>query len=256
MANLEKDVEDLKVSTAELRAIVRDITLAQLRNENELRELKDYVQTSQTNWEKRFEQSEVQRKLAQDLQAHRQKLDTDMKAFEEKLRKDNEEYERNREQDRQEWKNEKRKMNKKWGELANKMGTLVEDIVAPNIRRLAQEIFDVGNVVDFSVCRIVTHPQDKSRFKDFDALFIGSRGIIPNETKSTVRQAYIDEFIAFIPTVFEYLPEHRLKKVIPVFSSLYIPENFVDYLTKHKIYALAMGDETMEVLNYHDIPQS
>ncbi|MFN3639003.1 MAG: hypothetical protein ACK4XY_11110, partial [Chloroherpetonaceae bacterium] len=166
-----------------------------------------------------------------------------------------EEYEKKREQERQEWKNEKREMNKKWGELANKMGTLVEDIVAPNIRRLAEELFDVGEVVDFSVRRIITHPKDKSRFKDFDALFIGSRGIILNETKSTVRQSYIDEFIAFIPTVFEYLPEHQGKKVIPVFSSLYIPENFVRYLTKHNIYALAMGDETMEVLNYHDIPK-
>jgi hypothetical protein len=71
-----------------------------------------------------------------------------------------------------------------------------------------------------------------------------------------VRQSYIDEFIAFIPTVFEYLPEHKGKRVIPVFSSLYIPEQFVRYLTANKIYAMAMGDETMEILNYNDIPKS
>ncbi|MFQ3609577.1 MAG: hypothetical protein SNJ55_13165, partial [Chloroherpetonaceae bacterium] len=196
-------------------------------------------------------EEQLRKKREEDEQAREQR----MREFEEQLRKKREEDEQAREQDKQEWKNEKREMNKKWGELANKMGTLVEDIVAPNIRRLAQEVFDVGDLVDFSVRRFVTHSQDKSRFKDFDALFIGSRGIILNETKSTVRQSYIDEFIAFIPTVFEYLPEHRGKKVIPVFSSLYIPENFVNYLTKHKIYALAMGDETMEVLNYHNIPQ-
>jgi hypothetical protein len=28
-----------------------------------------------------------------------------------------------------------------WGELANKMGTLVEDIVAPNIPRIAKRYF-------------------------------------------------------------------------------------------------------------------
>jgi Sec-independent protein translocase protein TatA len=155
----------------------------------------------------------------------------------------------------QEREKERREMNKKWGELANKMGTLVEDIIAPNIQRLACELFDVGDLVDFSEFRSITHPTDKSRFKDFDALFIGSRGIILNETASTVRQSYIDEFIAFIPTVFEYLPEHKGKRVIPVFSSLYIPEQFVRYLTANKIYAMAMGDETMEILNYNDIPK-
>ena len=35
-------------------------------------------------------------------------------------------------------------MNKRWGELANKMGTVVEDIVAPSIQRLAREVFDCG----------------------------------------------------------------------------------------------------------------
>ena len=29
-----------------------------------------------------------------------------------------------------------------WGELANKMGTVVEDIVAPSVRRLAREVFE------------------------------------------------------------------------------------------------------------------
>jgi Sec-independent protein translocase protein TatA len=155
----------------------------------------------------------------------------------------------------QEREKERREMNKRWGELANKMGTLVEDIVAPNIRRVAQELFGINDIVEFSVRRTIYHPTDKSRLKDFDALLIGADAVVLNETKSTVRQSYIEEFIAFIPTVFEYLPEHKGKRVIPVFSSLYIPEHFVRYLTANKIYAMAMGDETMEILNYNDIPK-
>jgi hypothetical protein len=135
------------------------------------------------------------------------------------------------------------------------MGTLVEDIVAPNIPRIARELFGIDKIVDFSVRRTIYHPTDKSRLKDFDALLIGADAVVLNETKSTVRQSYIEEFIAFIPTVFEYLPEHKGKRVIPVFSSLYIPEHFVRYLTANNIYAMAMGDETMEILNYNDIPK-
>jgi len=196
---------------------------AELRNllrvlGEEIREFRANVDAAQANWEQRWA------KLEQD-----------------------------REKERQERKKERREMNKRWGELANKMGTLVEDIVAPNIRRVAQELFGINDIVEFSVRRTIYHPTDKSRLKDFDALLIGADAIVLNETKSTVRQSYIDDFIAFIPTVFEYLPEHTGKRVIPVFSSLYIPEQFVRYLTANKIYAMAMGDDTMEILNYNDI---
>jgi hypothetical protein len=238
MSTVEQDVANLKTDMAELRAIVRELALSQQRTEIELQNFKEFVLTSQANWEQRWAKLEQERMMKQ-----------------QEREKERQEHEKQREQDRLEWKNEKRKMNKKWGELANKMGTLVGDIIAPNIQRLACELFDVGDLVDFSEFRSITHPTDKSRFKDFDALFIGSRGIILNETASTVRQSYIEEFIAFIPTVFEYLPEHRGKRVIPVFSSLYIPEQFVRYLTANKIYAMAMGDETMELLNYNDIPR-
>jgi hypothetical protein len=255
MATIEKDVEDLKVGIAELRAIVRDIALAQLRSESEmrffadeLREFKDYVLTSQQNFEKQWAQLQQERtQERQDREKERQDR--------EKERQDREKERQDREKDRQEWQQERRELNKKWGELANKMGTLVEDIVAPNIPRVAKELFGINEVEDFSVRRIVKHPSDKSRIKDFDALLIGKDAIILNETKSTTRQSYIEEFIAFIPTVFEYLPQYAGKKVIPIFSSLYIPENFVNFLTNNGIYAMAMGEDTMEILNFNDIPK-
>ncbi len=226
MSTVEQDVTNLKTDMAELRAIVRELALSQQRTEIELQNFKEFVLTSQTNWEQRWAKLEQERIMEQ----------------------------QDREKERQEREKERREMNKKWGELANKMGTLVEDIVAPNIRRVARELFGIEEI-DFSARRVVHHPTDKSRLKDFDALLIGTDAIVLNETKSTVRQSYIEEFIAFIPTVFDYLPEHKGKKVIPVFSSLYIPEQFVRYLTANKIYAMAMGDDTMEILNYNDIPK-
>ena len=36
---------------------------------------------------------------------------------------------------------DRKRMNKMWGEFANKMGTLVEDIVAPNIPGIAKRYF-------------------------------------------------------------------------------------------------------------------
>ena len=37
--------------------------------------------------------------------------------------------------------------------------------------------------------------------------------------------------------------------MVPVFSSLKLPANVVTYLTKNGIYAVAMGESTMQVLN-------
>src|SRR5712664_3549408 len=52
---------------------------------------------------------------------------------------------------------------KKWGEIPNKLGTFVEDIVAPNIPRVGQEILGLNGQQQelFSAPRLrVWHPTD------------------------------------------------------------------------------------------------
>lgn len=45
-----------------------------------------------------------------------------------------------------------REMNRRWGELANKMGTMVEDLVAPSLPRIVREVLG-QEVTDLSVRR-------------------------------------------------------------------------------------------------------
>ena len=70
--------------------------------------------------------------------------------------RDREEAARGREEAARERREERREMNKRWGELANKMGTVVEDIVAPSVRRLAREVFECGDLVYFGTRQTVT----------------------------------------------------------------------------------------------------
>ena len=44
-------------------------------------------------------------------------------------------------------------------------------------------------------------------------------------------------------------PEYRKLPIVAAFSSLSIPDDLVTYLTRRGIYAIAMGDEAMQVLN-------
>lgn len=161
------------------------------------------------------------------------------------------EMRRQADQDRQQADKDRRELNKKWGELANRLGTVAEDIVAPNLPRIAREQFGCAEEPDdFMVRRWVRHKVDHSKRREFDVIVVYPDKVIINETKSTPRINYIDDFILVLADIYGYFPEYQDKMVIPIFAGLSIPENLQHYLTKHKIYALAMGDETMELLNF------
>jgi len=147
----------------------------------------------------------------------------------------------------------KREMNKRWGELANKMGTLVEDIVAPNISGIAREYFGCSDIKDFMVRRRKRNTKDASKVREFDVIAVCDDKVIINETKSNPKIEYINEFINVLKEIYDYFPEYKDKKIIPIFSSLYIPEDLVTYLTKNRIYAMAMKDDTMDLLNFEQV---
>ena len=151
----------------------------------------------------------------------------------------------------QEGARERKERNKRWGELANKMGTLVEDIVAPSIRRLAREVFDCGEEQHFATRVSLKRSDDPSRVREFDALYVGADAVLLNDTKSTPRTEYVREFVEFVDSgeFALYFPQYGHLPIRPAFSSLSIPPDVVTLLTRRGIYAIAMGDEAMQVLN-------
>ncbi len=148
-----------------------------------------------------------------------------------------------------EMRNEVKRINKQWGDLANKMGTVAEDIVAPNIPRIAKDYFNCEKLEDFSIRRRVINKKDDSKMREFDVIAKCKDIVIINETKSTIKTEYIDEYIKLLEQIFDYFPEYKGLKIIPIFSSFLIPYEVVNYLTKNKIYAMAMKDDTMDILN-------
>ena len=151
----------------------------------------------------------------------------------------------------QEGARERREMNERWGNLANKMGTLVEDIIAPSIRRLACEVFGCGDQRYFGTRVSVNRSDDPSREREFDALYVGARAVLLNETKSSPRTEHVQAFVQFLESdeFALYFPQYRELPIKPAFSSLSIPPDMVTYLTRRGIYAIAMGEEAMQVLN-------
>ena len=142
-------------------------------------------------------------------------------------------------------------MNRRWGELANKMGTVVQDIVAPSLRRMAREELGCGEERSFGAPMFRTRSDDPHYRREFDALYVGTRAVLLNETKSTALSEYASAFVRFLKSdqFALYFPEYRELPLVPVFSSLSLPEDLITYLTRNGIYAVAMGEDTMQVLN-------
>ena len=79
---------------------------------------------------------------------------------------------------------DRKQMNEQLGELVNKWGTLVEDIVAPNIPRIAREHFGFSDIEFFAVRVKVRNKKDQSKQREFDVIAVGETQVIINETKS------------------------------------------------------------------------
>jgi hypothetical protein len=202
-----------------------------LENDRALKRLETLIEHSEKRAETDRQRAEDDRERAE---KDRQRAEVD--------RQRTEEYRLQAAQDRKDW-------NKKWGELANKLGTIVEDIVAPNLPRIAREHFGCQELDDFMLRRQVKNKTDPSKRREFDLIAICGDQFIINETKSKASVEYIDAFIAVLPELHEYFPEHQGKKIIPVFSALYMTDDLVNYLSKKGIYAMGMGDETMDLVN-------
>jgi hypothetical protein len=64
----------------------------------------------------------------------------------------------------------------------------------------------------------------------------------------------VDEFWDILADVKVYFPQYAATSLHPIFASLYLPYHVVKYYTRHGIFALDMGPETMQLLNLSDRP--
>ncbi|MDM7274247.1 hypothetical protein [Sulfurihydrogenibium azorense] len=143
-----------------------------------------------------------------------------------------------------------REMNKRWGEISNKLGTIVEDIIFPASKPVLEKYFN---------CEITDIHMNRKRKKDnlkdeFDVIAVSDpcKTVYLIEVKATPKIEYINEFKDEKIERFKALfPEYENYKLIPIFASLRLEDDIVNYLTKNKIYAMAYREwEYMDILNF------
>ena len=148
-----------------------------------------------------------------------------------------------------------RESQKQWGDLANKMGSFVEDVVLPNFPRILKEYFAIEeiDIDDLYPRPKKRHPADRSRRKEFDLVAVTADTVFVNETKSDPTAREFRQFVHDDTSIFEYFPELKGRKLVKIASALYMAPEVVRYLTRHGCYAMMLGEETMELVNFKDI---
>lgn len=157
-----------------------------------------------------------------------------------------------------EFKNEmlefKTESRKQWGELANKMGTMAEDLVAPSIERILREVTGCDKEqVEYVAVRVKRrHPTTKQR-REFDVVAACGKYLLVNETKNTLTPEALKKFATkTLPQVREYFPEFAEKKVIGAAASLYVDDSLVPCAERLGLIILGFGEDVMDVLNDPD----
>jgi chromosome segregation ATPase len=181
-----------------------------------------------------------------------------------KLKDSINEVNKQREEDRKYWneqwekakkerEEDRKRFNKEWGALSNKLGTIVEDIIFPATRPVLESYFK---------CKITDLSLNREKIKDdlqdeFDVIAVSDecKTVFLIEVKSTPKIDYIDDFrnnkIERFRKLFD---EYKDYKLVPIFASLRLQDNIINYLTKHKIYAMAFREwEYMDLLNFDSI---
>ncbi len=184
--------------------------------------------------------------LRTDMALH--ELSEEMKDFKDEMKDFKSEMKAYKEENRQQI----RQMNKQWGDLANKMGTLVEDIIAPSVRPVLKKYF--GADIDYFAVTIKKNRKDLNLKGEFDIVAVEGDRVFLVEVKSTPKREYLYEFMENIEKFKTLFDEYRHKTLIPIFASLRLEEEIVGFATENGIYAMAYREwDYMDLLNYEAI---
>jgi hypothetical protein len=191
-------------------------------------------------------QVETQRELL-DFKNEMSEFKNEMRLDFEKYREENNlAFEKYREENRA----EQRKLNQRLGEISDKMGTIVDDIIYPAARPLISRYFNV-EIDDIDISSNIDRKNRNKEREEFDIIASTDDNVFLIEVKSTMRDMYIAKFKDKIKRFPDFFPEYASKTLIPVIASLSMKPNTVNQLTRNKIYAMAYREwDYMDMLNF------
>jgi hypothetical protein len=149
----------------------------------------------------------------------------------------------------EEWKQEKLVLDREWnrqrGEIANKMGTLVEDMVAPSIPRVVATVFGVPDEeIEHLGPRVRRRKHGETCELDVVTAWKGYWMV--TSVKTRCRPEDIPALVRALSNVRRFFPEYDDRKLVGAVASLYLDDSVVEHGQRHGLIVIGLGDHLME----------
>jgi len=140
---------------------------------------------------------------------------------------------------------------KELGQISHRLGTLVEDLVAPSLPRVFRKM--VNCPADEEVLTNVRvrrrHPFQKGKMLEIDAMADWGDYVLFNETKSQFSPEKVTAFLEKLAIVRDYFPEYQSHQIRGCIASLSLDKSLIEYASRQGLLALASGEYLMTVQN-------
>ena len=134
---------------------------------------------------------------------------------------------------------------KQLGELGNKLGSFAEGLAYPTVERIMRDQFGMEGVNPIHIRR-------KDGELEVDA-FGYSNGsvntVMVGEIKSHFREHHVGQVEQACQRLFNFMPEHRGKKVYGMVIFVKGEQNAIQLAAKHGIYTVEANDENFKLRN-------
>ncbi len=144
---------------------------------------------------------------------------------------------------------------KQMGEQSQRMGTLVEDMVSPDMLRILRQVASIPEEVPGIVnVRVKEFYPGKvlnghAQMIEVDAIARCGEYVLVNETKTTFKVEHVDAFLKTLSQLRDYFPAFEGRQIFGVISSLRIDPSVVTRASRQGLLVLSLGEGMMELQN-------
>jgi FtsZ-binding cell division protein ZapB len=238
---LDQRVDSLEYALIELAYQVRQTDQTVRRLSMEMREFKNEMKEFKNEMKDFKNEMQEFKDEMKDFKNEMQEFKDEMKDFKNEMQEFKDEM--------KEFKNEMRSFktesSKKWGELANKLGTVTEDIVGPGIPSAINRAFNL-EVIDLFIRR---KRKMNGIVREYDTLAITDKHVFFVDVKSTYRPEYLIDFATTINDFFEFLPDLKEKHLVPVIASFFLDSSIVSSANKKGYLAIHISGDHLNFIN-------
>ncbi len=147
-----------------------------------------------------------------------------------------------------------RSMNKQWGDLANKMGTIIEDIIAPGVRPVCTQYFK-EEVYDIFT-RVRRKVKATGQQGEIDIVSLSDNYAFIVEVKSSPTIQDVKQCLKNLQTFSTLFPEWATpeRKQIPILGGIYFDnKKLVAEANKHGVLLLTYREwEFLDFINFRE----